>query len=977
MMPVGGTSNISQTALKAGDKIFFQTDVHSPFGYPPVISADISELGVSSPTTTPASPNSPNYDSNSFYTFGPFAIGANISSGSKTVSVTATDRGGGVATTTVQIVVDNAPPTVTLSNVTFSTTSPREGDLMYLSGSMNGTGTKIVLGSILGTLLNADKNERGPWPWHRAAYDPQRLIQGMFASSTEGTFTNAPFRLAEGGMPGDISTSSFLRVDFSVYDEAGNLATTSLTVPIPKTAPPDPCAAPGSCVSNVLFLPGIEGSRLYEGVGCGTTAGEKLWEPLGESPARIFFGAGDDKVRNLFLDQSGASICPSTYTKEGDIVDSVGGSGIYKSFIDEMNGLKAGGIIADWRSAAYDWRLSLADLLKNGAARDGKIFYGEATSTPYIEQTLRELAASSKTGKVTIIAHSNGGLLAKALLNQLGNEASKLVDKVILVGAPQSGAPTAVGAALFGYDAGIYKSGFPIVSNAVARSLAQNSPMAYHLLPSEDYLESTMGDAARPVIHFAGDGYAKEEAAYGNTIANRAALDEFLLAKEDGRQNPAANDVNAAAVLNPALIEYANGVHDTLDGWVPPAHIEVDQIAGWGVDTVAGIDFYTSPPPTDVLTAFDPYRAYRPIFTEDGDGTVPVPSALMMASSTNVKRYWIDLNSYYKETKIKRTHRDLFEISSLQDLIKNIIRNSTSTLPTYISSSQLSASSEDKKLTFFLHSPLTLELKDSSGNVTGLAEDGSITEDIPGSTYGEFGEVKYLIAPAGAQYQLTMHGQSSGAFSLDIQESSGGTVTASSTIANVPTTASTLASLTVSGGLDSASPLTVDEHGDGKDILTIAPKNGETVAYTAPAPPVVPDTSTTSQPPEGRAAGGPGYSPYVPAGSISIPVITPVHIAPVIATTTSPTASTTPATTTPTILITSTPKLSPVTPRTPQHVSVVAPSTTPATKVTNIIPELSQTASVYEASQPSILKRIGRAVYNGLHGFWTALLKLF
>jgi pimeloyl-ACP methyl ester carboxylesterase len=58
--------------------------------------------------------------------------------------------------------------------------------------------------------------------------------------------------------------------------------------------------------------------------------------------------------------------------------------------------------------------------LNNGSQTlDGKIYYrgtNAATSTPYIIQELRRLAATSKTGKVTIIAHSNGGLLAKALL---------------------------------------------------------------------------------------------------------------------------------------------------------------------------------------------------------------------------------------------------------------------------------------------------------------------------------------------------------------------------------------------------------------------------------------------------------------------------------------------------------------------------------------------------------------------------------
>ncbi|MFH1178513.1 MAG: hypothetical protein V1711_02205, partial [bacterium] len=42
--------------------------------------------------------------------------------------------------------------------------------------------------------------------------------------------------------------------------------------------PPDPCDTPEACASNVLFLPGIEGSRLYEGNGCGKGGEEKLWE---------------------------------------------------------------------------------------------------------------------------------------------------------------------------------------------------------------------------------------------------------------------------------------------------------------------------------------------------------------------------------------------------------------------------------------------------------------------------------------------------------------------------------------------------------------------------------------------------------------------------------------------------------------------------------------------------------------------------
>ncbi len=709
--------------------------------------------------------------------------------------------------------------------------------------------------------------------------------------------------------------------------------------------PPDPCIAAGNCVSNVLFLPGIEGSRLYEGSGCGQSGEEKLWEPY-DGWLKALFGVGNGKINKLALDTSGASACADIYTKSADIIDSVGNSNLYKSFIDQMDSLKSDGTIKNWIPVAYDWRLSFDDLLSRGTERDGKIYYEEATSTPYIEQTLRALAANSKTGKVSIVTHSNGGLLAKALLNKLGSSAESLVDKVIMVGVPQSGAPAAVGSLLVGYDAGIYKYGVPVVSNTAARSFTQNAPMAYHLLPSEDYLESTAGDAAHPVARFTGDAYAKEEEAYGATIANRVALDDYLLAKEGGRVDPAPNDLKSAEIANAGLIEYANRTHSSLDGWTPPAGIEVDQIAGWGVDTVAGIDFYTSPK--------DPVRSYRPIFTEDGDGTVPVPSALMIASSTNVKRYWLTLDKINNipGAPIKYEHKNLFEVQSIREFINKVLINDNNSLPAYVSVSQ-PVSSSVKKLTFFLHSPLTLQINDSWGNTTGLAQDGSVTEDIPNSVYGEFGEVKYVTVPVG-DYKLTMHGQDTGTFSLDMQESFGGVVTSSATLAGVPVTSSTLASLTIAGGLDTATELTIDENGDGASMLSVVPQIGETIVYEPPIAATV--------------AAAPANAPPAPAGSISIPVVLPTQ-EPVVATTSAQV-----------IIATTSPQ--------PEVVSAASSSIVkkdarerwapvPVVEAQKSAMKEAQTAAVIEAtSQQPLMKRLITAVYNKLYRFWIALTNL-
>ncbi|MCR4333663.1 MAG: alpha/beta hydrolase, partial [Patescibacteria group bacterium] len=467
-----------QTAFKAGDTPSFSLYVQSPQGVP-TISADFSQLGIQSPVTdfAPWWNNPQNgylngvyYSQLYFYSFGPLTIGADVSDGVKTVFVTATDLAGNIATTSVQVVIDNTPPTLSLSDISFSVASPKKGDTMYISGTASGTGSLLTIYQIRETLWDAKGNSVFPSAGG-IDYDRSRLTAAV-ATSTDGSFSRIAYTLND-TVDNALARAASIKITITAYDGGGHIITTSLSVPIPQSPPPDPCAIPGTCASNVLFLPGIEGSRLYEGPACGKSAEEKLWEPF-ESVWKAVRGVGDVKVRDLSLDSTGASICTDIYTKEGDVIDSVGGGNIYKSFLDEMNGLKVSGTINDWKPVAYDWRLSLSDLLTNGAERDGNIYYAGnngATSTPYIEQTLRALAATSKTHKVTIVAHSNGGLVTKALLNSLGDtEAASLVDKVILVGVPQTGTPADIGAILVGYNAGIYQHSFPIVSNAAARA---------------------------------------------------------------------------------------------------------------------------------------------------------------------------------------------------------------------------------------------------------------------------------------------------------------------------------------------------------------------------------------------------------------------------------------------------------------------------------------------------------------------------
>src|SRR3989344_8543473 len=79
--------------------------------------------------------------------------------------------------------------------------------------------------------------------------------------------------------------------------------------------------------SNVLFIPGLEASRLYEPTGGGGE--DQLWEPNRNADVDLLH----------FLDNNGQKIDPSIYT--GDIIKEVNiiGTNIYKSFSNMMDGL--------------------------------------------------------------------------------------------------------------------------------------------------------------------------------------------------------------------------------------------------------------------------------------------------------------------------------------------------------------------------------------------------------------------------------------------------------------------------------------------------------------------------------------------------------------------------------------------------------------------------------------------------------------
>lgn len=586
-----------------------------------------------------------------------------------------------------------------------------------------------------------------------------------------------------------------------------------------------------NCFSNVMFLPGIKASRLYKDGSLGSE--DKLWPPN-------YFG---NDLDNLALDDDGKSI-NNVYTR--DAIDEVAipyvGGNIYKTFLQKLEDLKDDKTINDYESFAYDWRQNVEDVAKNGTPYEGAIKSAVAD--------IETLSQSSKSKKVTIVAHSNGGLLAKAIMLELKTKGLEdKVDKIIIVGTPQMGTPLSILSLLYGYDESALFG--TLISREDSRTLAENMPGAYGLLPSSEYFDRM----ENPFITFSSQQtrYKKFMDAYGEKISSNSEFKDFLLGKE-GREKPDGDEVEKENILNEKLITQANEMHDRLDSWTPPEGVEVIQIAGWGLDTVSGVK-YSEKEKTDCYMAdskipscigigeYEPI--YEPQFTVDGDKVVVAPSALMMSEVGNVKRYWMDLRSNNKFININRKHKDLTEVESVLIFLDNIIKDKmqTSPLPEFINGARpMDFENAQPRLRMSLYSPLDIHLYDEQGNHTGpkkIMIDGHektvFEEGIPNSYYQQFGKRKSVGFEENQNIKVVMEGYAIGTYTLKFDEievsQDGEKILSSATLSNLPTTDKTTVSFEIpETGLADMTTLKADMDSDGKNEYEIDKNIGKEIS---------------------------------------------------------------------------------------------------------------------------------------------------
>ena len=593
--------------------------------------------------------------------------------------------------------------------------------------------------------------------------------------------------------------------------------------------------------SSVLFLPGIKASHLYK-----YDEDEKLdelWVPN-------WFG---DDIEELKLDSDGNSM-EDVFARSGDVLETTIKGNIYQSFIEDLDKMKEGGIIDNYNAFAYDWRQSVKDIVENG--------------TPYennqIKQVLAEidtLARTSKSGKVTIVAHSNGGLVAKMIVKEIKDRGlENKVDKIILVGTPQMGTPIAILSFLYGYEESLPT----LLSQEDARELIENMPGAYGLLPGREYSNRLEDD--EEIVEFLAPNSERGKKfieAYGNNIDSFEEFRNFLLGDLDGREKPEKDEIELENKLNAKLLDEAIAVHSELDNFSWPEEVKMIQIAGWGLDTIKGIEYREEKNKTCLESKLSkiPFCVEEegkytlipePKITGEGDEVVVAPSALMLEDNDkNIERCWFNLYESNKGLRINRRHKDILEIGELREFIKNQIQNKEFILPEYFSTSKPEITEGiSPRIRMRLYSPLDIHVCDKEDNCVGYGEietdEGKqkiISEDLNNSYYLQLGERKYLgFDEDNGEVEIRLDGYGKGSYTLEIEEveitNEGENITNFITYKNLPTSDKTKVSLTIpASGLKDILDLEADYDGDGGNDYVIESKiNQENIMPDIVAP---------------------------------------------------------------------------------------------------------------------------------------------
>ncbi len=508
--------------------------------------------------------------------------------------------------------------------------------------------------------------------------------------------------------------------------------------------------------SSVAFLPGIMASRLYTN----DTGGEqKRWESV---------LAGD--LAELGMNTDGTSKSTSLYTR--DVLDDIrpitglGSFGeAYQGWISFMDGLVADGTLTEWKALPYDWRLATDELfLKGKDMGGGNISYTQVGTVPYLLEVLEGLADRSPTSKVTIVAHSNGGLVAKNLIHYLEATHHPLLDKIdtlVLVASPQAGTPKALREVLHGID---------MPAQQTLRDVVRFMPGAYGLLPSSHL----MGLLDEPVVETAASVATLPlmQDMAGTNITTYSNLRKFLTGEIGTRTDAATLGYLHPNLLSAALLASSSAMHEAVDVW-RPEHIRVIEVVGTGLWTPRGVAYRAYDRHTSSDTPVPSLRTEW-LANDRGDGTVLAKSA---ESGESDETYYFGMNEYNAHEEANNNHMTVLSTKPVQELIRSHVLGGSDETPLYMNTT--GATHPFPRFELRAYSPVDLHLY-RGGMHTGVRSGEPATDlgrpyeaEIPNSYYEEWADVKYAGADLPASVLVVLDGTGEGTFTLELDRYDG------------------------------------------------------------------------------------------------------------------------------------------------------------------------------------------------------------
>ncbi len=600
----------------------------------------------------------------------------------------------------------------------------------------------------------------------------------------------------------DTSVSGEYFVYYSVEDSGGLTATSSRKVIVKEDEK-----------TSVAFFPGIMGSRLYT---------MKLKRKKNEE-IRLWESGEWKKLKKLSMNENGETKNKKIYTK--DVIKTFRPfTGLpfkiegYKGWIDFMDGLVAGDVIYTWEPIPYDWRLATDEVVRCGYNyKYNKISYSYCNEEmPYIVQELAALASMASNDKVTIIAHSNGGLVVKNLLIYLKDTGDKYnllprIENIVFVAVPQLGTPKTLGSLLHGT--------IP-TALATSRELVEDMPGVYGLIPSEKLFPLL----ETPIIEFAESisnlpAYKKLA---NKKITTYEDFKKFLLGEYGSRSEPGMHNLSTPNVLNKTLLNEAKTMHDELDSLIAENSIHTTEIVGIGIDTPTGIIYgdcglHNCP-------ATQNYLAHEWKMSPKGDGTVLASSAgNVWADDT----YYFAMDEYNKGKKRTYSHSTILSAYPVQDFILNNVLKRRENLPIFMGEDP-ERTSEYPHFEIKAYSPIDIHLyaKDVHTGVVGkeVKKMGRpYEENVPNSYYEEWGNVKYVGGTLSEEgLYLKIVGTKDGVFTLDLStidrnyEKDGEYI-----FKNIPVTSGSVGIIELNEGEDFV--LLYDYDGDGEIDANLKP----------------------------------------------------------------------------------------------------------------------------------------------------------